>query len=164
MTVHHRGAAKVRRVVLAALAAIGLALAACAKAPDKEAGTNDPARVEHLGKDGDRVVLKAEAARRLDIQTALVQSAPVPPERRAAGEAPGAPHTVIPFASLLYEPDGAEFAYTNPEPLVFRRQPVKVAYIEGDRAVLASDLPAGTRVVTVGGPELFGIEFGLGEE
>jgi len=37
-----------------------------------------------------------------------------------------------------------------------------VDYIEGDQAVLTEGLPAGTKVVTVGGQELFGAEFEIG--
>ncbi len=70
---------------------------------------------------------------------------------------------LIPNAALLYDPKGNTWVYTNPESLVFIRQSVSIDYIEGDQAILLDGPAAGTAVVTVGGAELFGIEFGVGK-
>ena len=70
---------------------------------------------------------------------------------------------VVDYAAVVYEPKGDTAVYTNPEPLVFVRQPIKVDYIDGDVAVLADGPPAGTAVVTVGTAELLGMEFGVGK-
>ena len=70
---------------------------------------------------------------------------------------------VVDYAAVVYEPKGDTAVYTNPEPLVFVRKPVKVEYIDGDVAVLADGPPAGTAVVTVGTAELLGMEFGVGK-
>jgi hypothetical protein len=147
---------KMRTVGLVVVA--GLALAACSHAePADEARIDGAGKVEHIdGTARVRVRLTAQAARRLDVQTAPVQEVhSAAPGAAAAG---GAPRTVIPFAAVLYEPDGAAFTYTNPEPLVYVRQPVKVDTVEGDRAFLSDGPAAGTLVVTVGGAELSGIE------
>jgi hypothetical protein len=70
---------------------------------------------------------------------------------------------VVDYSAVVYEPKGDTAIYTNPSPLVFIRQPVKVDSIDGDLAVLADGPPAGTAVVTVGTAELLGMEFGVGK-
>ena len=71
--------------------------------------------------------------------------------------------TVIPHASLVYDHNGATWAYTNPEPLVFLRQRISIAYVEGEDAVLSDGPAAGTTVVTTGAAELYGLETGVGK-
>ena len=68
---------------------------------------------------------------------------------------------VIPYAAVIYDPQGATWVYTNPEPLAFVRQSVVVDYIEDELAVLSEGPAAGTAVVTVGAAELFGTETGV---
>jgi hypothetical protein len=70
----------------------------------------------------------------------------------------------MPYAAVLYDPNGDTWAYTNPEPLVFVRSPITVVTIEGNRAVLSAGPAAGTQVVTVGAAELLGTEYEVGEE
>ncbi|HEX6867287.1 MAG TPA: hypothetical protein VF119_00710, partial [Candidatus Limnocylindrales bacterium] len=60
------------------------------------------------------------------------------------------------------DPEGATWAYTNPEGLLFVRAPISVERIVGDLAILSEGPPAGTLVVTVGGAELWGAEHGVG--
>lgn len=69
----------------------------------------------------------------------------------------------IPYAALLYKPDGGTFVYTNPEGSTFLRQSVTVERFDGDRVVITNGPPAGTRVVTDGAAELWGVEFGVGK-
>jgi hypothetical protein len=73
----------------------------------------------------------------------------------------GGPQKVIPFAAVIYQTDGSTWVYSNPEPLVFLRQPIVIDYVEGDLAVLSEGPDAGTAVVTVGVAELFGAETGV---
>ena len=75
----------------------------------------------------------------------------------------GGPQLVIPYAAVLYDLHGETWVYTNPEPLVFVRQPITVDFVDGDRAVLLDGPPAGTAIVTVGAPELFGADTGVGK-
>ena len=75
----------------------------------------------------------------------------------------GGRHLSVPYQAVLYDDHGDTWVFTNPEALVFVRAPVRVAYVIGDVAVLASGPPAGTRVVTAGVTELYGAEFGVGE-
>ena len=109
----------------------------------------EPAVVKHVaGTDVYRITLSAETAKRLDVKTAAAQ--------RSGGE------TAIPYSAVLYSATGEASAYVNPAPLTFVRQTIVVDRIHGNRALLSGGLAAGTRVVTVGVPELHGIESGIG--
>jgi hypothetical protein len=68
---------------------------------------------------------------------------------------------VVPYAAVLYGVHGETWVYSNPEPLVYVRQPIVVDYIEGDLAYLLEGPETGTAVVTVGAAELFGTETGV---
>jgi hypothetical protein len=75
----------------------------------------------------------------------------------------GEKRKVIPYAAVLYDAKGNTWVYTNPEPLVFIRQPIQIDTIVGDEARLIDGPSVGTAVVTVGGAELYGTEFGVGK-
>lgn len=81
---------------------------------------------------------------------------------RVAQPGSGAPHKVIPYSAVFYDAQGNTWAYTNPEPLVFVRQPVDVEHIEGDVAVLREGSPISGEVVTAGAAELWGVESEFG--
>jgi hypothetical protein len=123
---------------------VALPLAACEKGASKPAKIR-PAQVERVeGSELSRVTLTEKAAERLGIETDL------------------AGRKVVPYAAVLYDAKGVTWVYTSPANLVFVRHRITVDYIEGDTAVLTDGPPAGTRVVTVGGQELFGAEFEIG--
>ena len=114
----------------------------------------EPAVIEKIeGTEFTRIVLTAEAAKRLDIQTAEV---------REAGGTNGS-GKVVPYSSLMYDEFGNNFTYVMVEPLTFRRTSVTVDYIEGDVVYLFDGPPSGTAVVTVGAAELWGVEIGVGK-
>jgi len=142
--------------VLTALIVTSLLLSSCAQGPAETAAEDPPpAVVEHLeGTDPTRITLTEEAAKRLDIQTAAVHDMQVG----------GTQQTVIPYAAIIYDTQGATWAYTNPEPLIFVRVPITVDHIEGDRAFLTLGPPSGSAVVTVGVAELYGSESEFEEE
>jgi hypothetical protein len=81
---------------------------------------------------------------------------------RVAQPGSGAPQKVIPYSAVFYDAHGNIWAYTNPEPLVFVRQPVDVEHIEGDVAVLKEGSTVSGEVVTAGAAELWGIESEFG--
>jgi len=144
---------------------VTLAVVGCSKGATKDTGTGPaPARVEAIGGGRSQVRLTAEAAKRLDIQIAPVRTEGVPAARLAPGQDEGAQRTVLPFAAVLYAPDGAAFVYVNPEPLVFRREPIAIDYVDADKAVVSKGPQPGATVVVVGGTELFGTESGIGDE
>lgn len=75
----------------------------------------------------------------------------------------GTPQKVVPYASVIYGLKGETWVYTSPAELTFIRDAVKIDYIEGDLAILTEGPTKGTKIVTVGVAELFGIEFGIGK-
>jgi hypothetical protein len=96
-----------------------------------------------------RIKLSPKAAQRLDVQTAQVR-------QDAFGK------KIVPYASLIYDLNGAAWVYTNPEPLTYLRYGVSVELIKGDDAYVSDGPPAGTPIVVVGVAELYGAEKGVG--
>ncbi|GEL19912.1 hypothetical protein [Pseudonocardia asaccharolytica] len=138
------------RWIAAAAVVVGAALpiAACGQSEATTAKAPEPAKVEPIGDTGvKRITLTDKAVERLAIETFPVT------------EHDG--RLVMPHAALLYLPDGTTFAYTNPEGHSYVRAPVTVESIRGEQAVLTSGPAAGTAVVTAGGAELWGAEFGI---
>jgi len=148
---------RVRRIdLIAVLVVFAVALPGCgSRSAGDEPAANDLVTLEPIeGTDVMQVSLSEEAASRLDIQTAPVETV----------RASSAERSTIPYAAVLYDPAGDTWTYTNPEPLVFVRAPIDVIRIEGDTALLSSGPPPGTDVVTVGAAELLGSEYEVGEE
>lgn len=134
--------------LVAVLLVLPLLATACGGNPASDA-VAEPAVVEHVaGTDVYRITLTAETAKRLDVKTAAAQ--------QSGGE------TAIPYSAVLYSPSGEASAFVNSAPLTFVRKAIVVDRIVGDRALLSGGLAAGTNVVTVGVPELHGIESGAG--
>jgi hypothetical protein len=122
-----------------ALALAAPALAGCTEVESESASGYEPSELAKA-----RVRFTAEAARRTGLRTAAV---------RRSGET-----VAVPYAALLYGPDGSTYVYTSSRPLEYVRARVRVARIEGDRVVLARGPAPGTRVVTVGAAEVYGTE------
>jgi hypothetical protein len=139
-------------VVTALIIIACLQLAACAQtaSASNEGEGAPPARVERVAGTGlNRVILTAEAAKRLGIQTAPVIDMLVGGKQRE----------IVPYAAVLYDLHGETWVYTNPAPLTYVRDGISVDFIDGDLAVLSQGPPTGTAVVTVGVVELYGTEF-----
>jgi hypothetical protein len=140
-----------RRIALLPLLA-ALLLTGCGEAPsDEHVIAEEPATIEEAQVEGEevsRVTLTQRAAERLDIQTALVETA-------GDGE-------VIPSAALLVDGAGDYWVYTNPEPLVFIRHRITIDHEEGNQAFLSDGPPPGAKIVTVGVAELYGTEYEIG--
>jgi hypothetical protein len=133
------------RAIALGLVALALALSACGGSSESAAPVQ-PAEITKLAGGGVEITLTADAVRRLDVRTAEV-------ERDGAT-------LVIPYAAVLYDPDGATWAYTNVKPRVFIRADITVKKIVGERAILTKGPPPGTAVVTLGATELWGVEYG----
>lgn len=141
-----------RRAPVLAVAALALALAGCAKAPAEDEGDGpDAVHVQRVaGTERPRITLTQSAVDRLDVRLEPVS---------ADGNG-----TAIPYAAVLYDPAGATWTFVSSRPRVFSREPITVARIDGDKAFLTAGPPVGTRVVTVGGAELYGAELGVGDD
>jgi hypothetical protein len=125
-----------------ALAAAALPIAGCTEVETETATGYEPSTLEPVKGNEDLKLVRftAEGAKRVDLQTASVR------------------RNVVPYAALIYDPEGKTFVYTSPKPLEYLREEVKVDRIDGDRVLLTRGPPAGTRVVTVGAAEVYGTE------
>jgi hypothetical protein len=143
----------ISRSISFGLVIAALALTACGA--KSGATTADPvAKAEPIsGSALKRVTLVQKGAERLGLQMAPIQDAQVR----------GAQRKVMPYAAIIYDAKGETWAYTAPEPVRFVRQPIKVDFVDGDKAVLLDGPPSGTPVVTVGAAELLGVEIGVGK-
>jgi hypothetical protein len=133
-----------------------VSVAGCSGGEEDAGAADEPAKVEPVeGSEGlFQVSLTAEAAERIDLQTAVV---------RTEGEG-AAERTIVPYSAIVYETDGETWVYASTDDLSFVREHIVVQEIEGDRAVLSEGPRAGTEVVTVGVAELFGAEHGIGAD
>jgi hypothetical protein len=106
------------------------------------------------------VGLSVEAVDRLGIRTTDVQR--VSPQSRPA---PAGSRLVIPYAGVIYDSDGSTWTYVQTAANTYTRRELDITSIVGSRAFLRSGPSAGTKVVVVGAPELFGAEYQIsGEE
>ena len=133
--------------ILVGMMLAGLIVAGCGQTPlggEKEAAIT----VEKLENAPSKLTLSEHAAQRLGVQMAEV---------RDQGS-----QKVIPYAAVIYDAQGATWAYAASEALTFQRAAITVATITGDEAFLTDGPDAGTRVVIVGAAELYGAETGVG--
>jgi hypothetical protein len=138
---------------IALLLAVAMPLAGCAAGSAGAADAQPAVTVEEIeGSDLSRLTLSEKAVARLGVTTAAVEEQLVGDETRL----------VVPYSAVLYDSDGAAWAYTNPEGRTFVRAQITVDRIDGDVAVLTDGPPVGTLVVTVGVAELWGAETGVG--
>jgi hypothetical protein len=136
----------------AVLVVVTMALAACGTAGPKTAKTESVTVEQIEGSAFKKLTLTAHAAQRLGISTIAVAAAP--------GGSGG--QSAVPYSAIIYDAKGATWTYTNPEGLVFIREQVTVEKVADDLAILDSGPADGMLVVTVGAPELWGVETGVG--
>ncbi len=116
----------------------------------------EPAKVEPIqGTDFKQVTLTAKAAERLGIKTV--------PVREEISARTDTLKLVVPYDSIIYGLNGETWVYINPKSLVFVRSPISIDYIVGDFAILSEGPTSGTKVVTVGVAQLYGIDTGIGK-
>jgi hypothetical protein len=137
------------------------------------------------GSTSGRIALTALGAQRIGLRTSVVRSVPPPPPppaprapKHAAGATTpkavppkattpkpatpaGGPTVIIPYSSVIYAPNGSTFAFTRSSPLSFTETPVTIDHIDGSSAYLTKGPGAGTKVVTTGAEELFGVQTGV---
>ena len=112
-------------------------------------------KLEKLGESGiSRITLTPEAATRLGIQTAEVSQEKDDDDK---------PQVTIPYKSIIYDIQGRSWVYTNPEPNIFVRDEIKIDEIDDEMAILNQGPAIGTKIVTVGVAELYGVEKGIGK-
>jgi len=107
--------------------------------------------VKRIGFGISRITLHAKAAKRLDIQTAEIRE-------------DDSGRRIAPFSSIIYDLDGDAWVYAVTAPLTYVREAVVIEHVSRDRVYLSDGPSAGTQVVTVGVPELYGTEVGVNGE
>jgi hypothetical protein len=124
----------------------GLPFAGCTEVESESSTGYEPAKLEPVKGGGglQRVIFTAEGADRVGLRTARVRR--------------GAKHKIVPYAALLYDPEGKTYVYTSPRPLQYLRAEVQVHRIDGDRALLSDGPRVGTEIVTIGATEVYGTE------
>ena len=136
------------RVFIIVMFVAGLYLAACQKDHGSHKAEHPAEIVKIEGSDLARVTLTDKAIERLDLKTDQVHD--------QGGK------KVVPFSSLIYDPNGQTWVYTSPQPRTFVRHKVDVEYIKGNIAILNDGPPIGTPVASVAVAELYGAEFEVG--
>ena len=135
--------------VVAALVALG-AFTACSKDSTSEVAYDKPFTLDTIpGSEAKMLTLTEDAMARLGIETGEVSQ--------------GTAGLTIPYAAVIYLPDGSTWAYTNRQGNVFVREALTVDEIRGDEALLDSGPEPGTAVAVVGVAELFGAENKVGK-
>jgi hypothetical protein len=122
---------------------------------DEQFHAEHPADVEKIeGSDISRVTLTEKAVERLDLKTDTVREVKVKKSNLL--------RKVVPYSSLIYDPQGNTWIYTSPQSRTFVRHKVVVDYIEDNLVVLNDGPPVGTVIASVAVAELYGTEFGVG--
>jgi len=141
-----------RRAAKAAwpIALLALLGTACGGAvADEYVVENDPGKAVKIpGTHHVQVVLQRSAADRLQIET-------MPVEQEGG-------RLVVPQRAVFVDTDGQWWVYRQVEPLAFEREKVAITRQAGGRAFFSAGPGAGTEVVTVGVPELYGVEEEVG--
>jgi hypothetical protein len=141
--------ARFNALVVAASTAC-LAVSCASALAEETAVKSTPARVEAtLDAKIKKVTLTRKAAERLGIQIDEVR---VDPSGRR----------IVPYASVLYDLTGKTWVYISADPLTFVRGAVEIDTIKGDNVYLSDGPPAGTKVLAVGVPQVFGAEVQVG--
>jgi hypothetical protein len=139
------------RWLITLLALAALALVGCSESAGGDASAGDAAAtIQQVdGTDVVRVTLAPGAAERLGLEMGVVRAVP--------GRG-----TAVPYAAVVYDPNGKTWVYTSPKDRTFVREPITVTTISGEEALLSSGPEVGTEVVTVGTAELYGAEQEIG--
>jgi len=129
----------------------GLVLSACGN-NSTSVEKNEPITLEKIDESRNRLILTEHAAQRLDIQTAHVTETTM-----------SETYLVVPYSTIIYDLTGGVWIYIQSGPLTYHREQVVVETIDGDSVLLKEGPPVGTMVVTVGVPELYGADTGVGK-
>lgn len=144
-----------------------LFLSACEQHENNE--VNEPVKIESIaGSELHKLTLTADAAKRLNITVAPVRemqggttaaATPVTAQVPATKPVTTGMKKVVPYSSVIYDPEGVAWVYVTTQPLTYMRAQIEIDSIVGDDVFLVSGPATGTSVVTVGPSELYGAEF-----
>ena len=140
------------RWILVFFTTLAVLVSACAQSTEPETTASEGlAHIEDIaGSDVKKITLTDEAAERIGVETVPVAAA-------------DGGRVQVPSATVLYDQEGRTWVFTEPEHDVFVREPVEVIGTNGEDTILSTGPVADTPVVTVGVPELYGTELGVGD-
>ena len=131
--------------------AAGLGLTGCQTAASGSEAAEAIAAAASVEEDPDggpaTLTLTGAALERLRLETSPVEG--------SAGA------LVVPYAAVIYDADGATWAFVELEPGVYQRHAITITSIDGATVGLSAGPPPGTEVVTVAAAELVGVEAGI---
>ena len=137
-----------RLPAVAALALAGSCLVACS-GEEGEVEVYEPSEVHEVeGSDVSIVTFTDIGAAAVGLETEIAQQ---------VGD-----HTVVDYAALIYDGQGASWVYTVTSELSYQRAAVVVDRIEAGKVLISSGLDPGTEVVTTGVAEVYGTELHIG--
>ena len=120
-----------------------------------------------------QIILTRLGAERIGLQTSRVHAIPAPPpivqtkvvagiKRVITIPVPKPSSTVtVPYSSVIYDPSGKIYVFTNIRPLTYVEVPIIVDHVSGSSAYLKMGPKPGARVVSVGAEELYGVQTGV---
>jgi len=148
------------KLALSALALTAVAtLTGCGPAATAPAGEPPVSLAAVPGQQGlKQVVLAGDAVTKVGITTQPLA------ETVATVNGVSGSHKVIPYSAVVYHTDGSTWTFVETAARTFVRQPITVAEVQGQIAVLTAGPQVGAKVVTVGAPELLGAEYGISGE
>jgi hypothetical protein len=97
-----------------------------------------------------QVTLTADAAERIGLVTGKITSG-------------GGSEITVPYGAVIYDPDGAAWAYVVKGDHVYLREELTIDRIVDDVVYLSAGPAVGTEVAVIGVAELFGAETGIGK-
>jgi hypothetical protein len=127
------------------------------------------------GNSAGQIVLSQLGAQRIGIQTVPVDAVPAPPPVTKTTIVAGVKHTttvpapkptngpvvIVPYSAIIYAPTGQSYVFTNTRPLTYVEIPITIDHISGSAAYLLTGPKAGSKVVSVGAEELYGVQTGV---
>jgi hypothetical protein len=153
---------RITAVLVGAL--LSLALAACGSA--NHVRLTPAARLVPVpGNAAGKIVLSPLGARRIGLATAATRQLTVTTTVKTHGR----PHQVkrttgtviVPASAVIYDPSGKTYAFVAVGRLAFTEVPIVVNQINGNAAYLGKGPRAGSRVVSRGAEELYGVQTGV---
>jgi hypothetical protein len=108
--------------------------------------------------------IKTQPVRQETVAVAIAATGTVATGTAQPAAAAGRRRLVIPTSALVFDPKGDPYVYTSPAPKTYVRAALVIDRYRGNDVILIKGPPVGTQVVTVGDPELLGIEYGVGSE
>jgi hypothetical protein len=161
-----------KRPVAVVALVLGMAVAGCGSQQD--ASIAPSARlVGATGSSPGQIILSQIGKAHIGLQTAPVKAVPTPAPVTTTTVIGGVKHTtsapaprptasvIVPYSSLVYDPRGKTYVFTQRSPLTYTEVPATVDRIDGDSAYLSIGPKTGDAVVTVGAEELYGVQSGV---